>query len=35
MMMHPAAVQAIRTMIDSLMSGKTPSETPDWVSLKL
>jgi len=35
MMMHPAAVQAIRTMIDGLMSGKTPSETPDWVSLKL
>ena len=35
MMMHPAAVQAVRTMIDNLMSGKSPSEAPDWVSLKL
>ena len=35
MMMHPAAVQAIRTMIDNMMSGKAPSEAQDWVSLKL
>jgi acetyl-CoA decarbonylase/synthase complex subunit delta len=35
MMMHPFAVQAVRTLIDNLMSGKTPSEAPDWVSLKL
>ncbi|MCW3990559.1 MAG: CO dehydrogenase/acetyl-CoA synthase subunit delta [Candidatus Bathyarchaeota archaeon] len=35
MMMHPAAVQAVRTLINNLMSGKTPSEAPDWVSLKL
>jgi acetyl-CoA decarbonylase/synthase complex subunit delta len=35
MMMHPASVKAIRTMIDNLMSGKKPSETSDWVSLKL
>ena len=35
MMMHPASVKAVRTMIDNLMSGKRPSETSDWVSLKL
>jgi len=35
MMMHPAAVQAVRTLIDNMMSDKTPSEAPDWVSLKL
>jgi acetyl-CoA decarbonylase/synthase complex subunit delta len=35
MMMHPAAVRALRTMIDDLMGGKKPSEAPDWVSLKL
>jgi acetyl-CoA decarbonylase/synthase complex subunit delta len=35
MMMHPAAVQAVRTLINNLMSGKAPSEAPDWVSLKL
>ena len=35
MMMHPAAVQAVRKLIDNLMSDKTPSEAPDWVSLKL
>jgi len=35
MMMHPAAVQALRTLIDNLMSEKIPSEAPDWVSLKL
>ncbi len=35
MMMHPAAVQAVRTLINNLMSGKSPSEAPDWVSLKL
>jgi acetyl-CoA decarbonylase/synthase complex subunit delta len=35
MMMHPASVKAVRTMIDSLTSGSIPSETVDWVSLKL
>jgi acetyl-CoA decarbonylase/synthase complex subunit delta len=35
MMMHPAAVQAVRTLINNLMSDKAPSEAPDWVSLKL
>jgi acetyl-CoA decarbonylase/synthase complex subunit delta len=35
MMMHPAAVQAVRTLINNLMSGKAPREAPDWVSLKL
>ena len=35
MMMHPAAVQAVRTLINNLMSGKAPSEAPDWVSLML
>jgi acetyl-CoA decarbonylase/synthase complex subunit delta len=35
MMMHPASVKALRTMIDSLISRNIPSETVDWVSLKL
>jgi len=35
MMMHPAAVRAVRTMIDNLMSGKKLMEIVDWVSLKL
>ena len=35
MMMHPASVRAVRTMIDSLMSGKHPGEPVEWVSLKV
>ncbi|MDP6048081.1 MAG: CO dehydrogenase/acetyl-CoA synthase subunit delta [Candidatus Bathyarchaeota archaeon] len=35
MMMHPAAVRAIKTLINNLMSGKDPSDAQDWVSLKL
>jgi len=35
MMMHPASVKAVRTMIDNLMSGKHPDEPVEWVSLKV
>ena len=35
MMMHPASVKAVRTMIDNLMSGKHTGEPVDWVSLKV
>jgi len=35
MMMHPASVKAVRTMIDNLMSGKGPADPVDWVSLRL
>jgi acetyl-CoA decarbonylase/synthase complex subunit delta len=35
MMMHPAAAKALKTRIDNMMSGKRPSETLDWVSLKI
>jgi len=35
MMMHPASVKAVRTMIDNLMSGKHLSEPVEWVSLKV
>jgi acetyl-CoA decarbonylase/synthase complex subunit delta len=37
MMMHPAAANAIRTIIDRLMSGKNAStgDTVEWVSLKV
>ncbi len=35
MMMHPASVKAVRTMIDNLMSGKHPDEPVEWVSLKM
>ncbi len=35
MMMHPASVKAVRTMIDDLMSGRNPGEPVEWVSLKL
>ena len=34
MMMHPASVRAVRTMIDSLMGGKRTGEPVDWVSLR-
>jgi acetyl-CoA decarbonylase/synthase complex subunit delta len=33
MMMHPAAVNALKTSIDSLMKRETPSEPTDWVTL--
>jgi acetyl-CoA decarbonylase/synthase complex subunit delta len=35
MMMHPASVRAVRTMIDDLMSGRSPNDPVEWVSLKL
>ena len=35
MMMHPAAVDALKTMIDQLMSGEKPAEPTEWVSVKL
>jgi CO dehydrogenase/acetyl-CoA synthase delta subunit len=35
MMMHPASVRAVRTMIDNLMSGRSPTDPVEWVSLKL
>ncbi len=35
MMMHPAAVDALKTMIDQLMNGEKPAEPTEWVSVKL
>ncbi len=35
MMMHPASVKAVRTMIENLMSGEHQSEPVEWVSLKV
>jgi acetyl-CoA decarbonylase/synthase complex subunit delta len=35
MMMHPAAANALRTLIDNLVSGKNAKETVEWVSLKV
>ena len=35
MMMHPGSVKAVRTMIDSLMSGRQQSQPAEWVSLKI
>ncbi len=35
MMMHPAAANAIRTLIDRLTVTKKPTEAVEWVSLKL
>ena len=35
MMMHPASVKTVRTMIENLMSGGHPSEPVEWVSLKV
>ena len=35
MMMHPAAVNALKSMIDSLMKGERPAEPTDWVSIKV
>jgi acetyl-CoA decarbonylase/synthase complex subunit delta len=35
MMMHPAAANAIRGLIDNLMSGKAAAEPVEWVSLKV
>jgi acetyl-CoA decarbonylase/synthase complex subunit delta len=33
MMMHPAAVNALKTTIDSLMKGAKPAEVTDWVTV--
>jgi acetyl-CoA decarbonylase/synthase complex subunit delta len=33
MMMHPAAVNALKTTIDGLMKNKKPSEVTDWVTV--
>ncbi len=35
MMMHPAAANAMRGIIDRLMSGGSTKETVEWVSLKI
>jgi CO dehydrogenase/acetyl-CoA synthase delta subunit len=35
MMMHPAAVNALKTAIDSLMKGEKPTDPADWVTLKV
>ena len=35
MMMHPAAVNAIKEMIDRFMKGDKPTEPTDWVSIKV
>ena len=35
MMMHPAAVNALKTMIDGLMKGERPADPADWVTLKV
>ncbi len=35
MMMHPAAANAIRSIIDRLISGGSSKETVEWVSLKI
>jgi len=34
MMMHPAAVKAVKTIIDNLIDGKNGREPVDWVGLK-
>jgi len=33
MMMHPAAVNALKVMIDGLMKGEKPNQPTDWVSI--
>jgi acetyl-CoA decarbonylase/synthase complex subunit delta len=35
MMMHPAAAREVGRMINKLMNSNKPSETVDWVSLRL
>jgi acetyl-CoA decarbonylase/synthase complex subunit delta len=35
MMMHPAAVNALKQMIDIFMKGEKPTEPTDWVSIKV
>jgi acetyl-CoA decarbonylase/synthase complex subunit delta len=35
MMMHPAAVNALKTTIDGLMKGDKPTDPADWVTLKV
>ena len=35
MMMHPAAVNAMKKTIDSLMKGEKPTEITDWVTVTI
>lgn len=35
MMMHPAAVNALKGLIDDLMKGEKPNDPTDWVSIKI
>ncbi len=35
MMMHPAAVNAIKEIIDNLMKGEKPTDPTNWVSIKV
>jgi len=35
MMMHPAAVNALKTTIDGLMKGDKPTDPADWVTLRV
>jgi acetyl-CoA decarbonylase/synthase complex subunit delta len=35
MMMHPAAVNALKGLIDDLMKGEKPANPTDWVSIKV
>lgn len=35
MMMHPAAVNALKEMIDRVMKGEKPTEPTNWVSVKI
>jgi acetyl-CoA decarbonylase/synthase complex subunit delta len=35
MMMHPAAVDSLKTMIDQLMKNEKPAEPTEWVSVRM
>jgi acetyl-CoA decarbonylase/synthase complex subunit delta len=35
MMMHPAAVNALKEMINNLMKGEKQSDPTNWVSIKV
>jgi CO dehydrogenase/acetyl-CoA synthase delta subunit len=35
MMMHPAAVDALKTIINQLMSNDKPAEPTEWVSVRM
>jgi acetyl-CoA decarbonylase/synthase complex subunit delta len=35
MMMHPAAVNALKGLIDDLMKGEKPNDPTDWVTIKV